>query len=216
MSIADKLQTIADNEQNVYNSGKKAEYDRFWDEYQKNGKRADYTNAFSYGWNDKAYNPKYNINTAGSNMLYIYQSTEITDTKINIKVANGTARRMFYSATNLKTIKNLNVNKGVPFAENFVGCTALQNLTIEGTIGQNGFDVRWSTLLSKESIESIINALTNNTTITNPTITLSLTAINKAFETSEGANDGSTSTEWITLITPKSNSYDGKWNIALV
>ena len=31
MNIADKLQTIAENEQKVYDAGKKAEYDKFWD-----------------------------------------------------------------------------------------------------------------------------------------------------------------------------------------
>lgn len=41
MSIAEKLQTIVENEQRVYEAGKnkgieegkKLEYDRFWDEY---------------------------------------------------------------------------------------------------------------------------------------------------------------------------------------
>jgi hypothetical protein len=40
---------------------------------------------------------------------------------------------------------------------------------------------------------------------------LPLRAVNKAFETSEGANDGKTSTEWETLIGTKTN-----WTIAYV
>ena len=39
MSIAEKLITIAENEERVYESGKKAAYDRFWDVYQQNGNR---------------------------------------------------------------------------------------------------------------------------------------------------------------------------------
>ena len=37
MSIADKLTTIAENEQRVYDAGKQAQYDEFWDDFQKNG-----------------------------------------------------------------------------------------------------------------------------------------------------------------------------------
>lgn len=46
MSIADKLVTIAENETKVYEAGKKAEYDRFWDAFQDNGARTRYENAF--------------------------------------------------------------------------------------------------------------------------------------------------------------------------
>ena len=34
MSIADKLTTIAENEQKVYDAGAKSEHDKFWDSYQ--------------------------------------------------------------------------------------------------------------------------------------------------------------------------------------
>ena len=47
MSIADKLTTIADNQQAVFDAGKKAEYDRFWDAYQQNGNRVRYRMAFA-------------------------------------------------------------------------------------------------------------------------------------------------------------------------
>ena len=39
MSIAEKLTTVAENVPKVYEAGKKAEYDAFWDKYQNNGKR---------------------------------------------------------------------------------------------------------------------------------------------------------------------------------
>ena len=35
MSIAEKLELIAENEQKVFDAGKKSEYDEFWDNYQK-------------------------------------------------------------------------------------------------------------------------------------------------------------------------------------
>ena len=41
MSIADKLTTIAENEQKVFDAGKQAEYDEFWDSFQSKGTRKD-------------------------------------------------------------------------------------------------------------------------------------------------------------------------------
>ena len=87
------------------------------------------------------------------------------------------------------------------------GCTKLEHFIVEGTIGQYGFDVKWSPL-DKESLTSIVNAL--STTTSGLTVTLSLNAVNKAFETSDGANDGSTSAEWLALVATREN-----WNIAL-
>lgn len=49
--------------------GIQTEYDRFWDEYQCNGKKANYRCAFNgYGWTAKNFYPKYDIK--GSNSGY--------------------------------------------------------------------------------------------------------------------------------------------------
>lgn len=62
MSIAEKLTQIAENEQKVYEAGKQAEYDRFWDEYQQNGGRTDYRGAFcGAGWTEETLLPKYSV-----------------------------------------------------------------------------------------------------------------------------------------------------------
>ena len=42
MSIAEKLVTVAENEQKVYDAGKQAEYDAFWDNYQVYGNRENF------------------------------------------------------------------------------------------------------------------------------------------------------------------------------
>ena len=91
----------------------------------------------------------------------------------------------------------------------FISCTRLENIIVEGVIGQSGFDMQWSTLLSKTSITSIINAL--STTTSGLSITLSKTAVNSAFATTTGGTDGSTSAEWAALIATRSN-----WTISLV
>lgn len=63
MSIAEKLVTIAENEQKVYDAGKKAEYDEFWDNFQpEKGAAHIYQYAFSgHHWNDITFKPKYDI-----------------------------------------------------------------------------------------------------------------------------------------------------------
>lgn len=84
------------------------------------------------------------------------------------------------------------------FNNTFIRCHALENITIEGTIGKNGFNVQWSTKLSKASIESIINALSSTTS--GLTVTISKAAKEAAFTTEE----------WATLIATKPN-----WTISL-
>ena len=91
-------------------------------------------------------------------------------------------------------------------------CKSLVNLTLTGKIyDRNGSSINlsWSKLLSKASIENVIECL--DTSVVDQYITLSLTAVNNAFETSEGAADGSTSTEWANLIATRSN-----WTINLL
>ena len=51
----------------LYDAGKKAEYDAFWDAYQQNGKRESYTFAFAgTGWNADTFKPKYDIVVKGT------------------------------------------------------------------------------------------------------------------------------------------------------
>lgn len=127
---------------------------------------------------------------------------------IDIRMAKTTYYGIFASKY-LKTVDELIVDENVKYSSLFNNATALENLTITGTIGQNGFSVAQSTKLSRASIISIINALSDTTTAL--TVTLSKTAVDKAFETSPQASDGSQSAEWTALEGTKTN-----WTISLV
>jgi hypothetical protein len=73
--------------------------------------------------------------------------------------------------------------------------SALVDITVAGYfISSVSFER--SSKLSKASIQSIYAALSMAAGMSDNTVTLSLVAVNKAFETSEGANDGSTSAAW--------------------
>lgn len=74
--------------------------------------------------------------------------------------------------------------------------------TDDSSIGAN-IGVAHLDALEKESIISIINALSS--TKTGKTATLSVDAVNREFQIAPGANDGTLSAEWAALVASKPN-----------
>lgn len=201
MSIAEKLVTVAENQEKVFAAGKQAEYDALWDELQNYGKAKSYANAFQYYlWNDKTYNPKYPFKIESCNSMFM-ANTGITDTKVPLDF-RGNKGQIFYvfeNAKNLVTIRKIILDEtNQTFSRWFNNCTSLKNITFEGEIFKN-IDFQYSPLLTKASIENIVSCLSETTT--GQTLTLSLTAVNNAFTTDE----------WNALIADKTN-----WTISLV
>lgn len=257
MSIADKLTTIADNQQKVYDtgyekgnkagytegydSGQKSQYDEFWDAFQNYGKRVNYKAAFANVGEDFV-KPKYDIIFDGSwsqqaeelfsrnritgnfneyfkNLGRIIDFSKVTSihelfsncsfSEITLYAPKATSGYgPFGWANSLETLT-------VTLSDNFAwlafieAAHKLTNFTLNSKITKKGFSASTNTLLTKESIISIINALSDTTTAL--TVTLSKTAVNNAFETAKGNADGSTSEEWAALIATKQN-----WTISLV
>ena len=250
MSIADKLQIIAENEQKVFDAGAKSEYDKFWDNVQQNGNKTDYRYAFAgTSWNSENFKPKYKIipkdyswGKANGNMFECfdiaqkYPPLELTEELIDFSNAseliktfananiskvemNVVPQNLTYmgdtflqnnmSTATIATIK-IGVNEQTTYSTNCFRAGFISNVSfITGSIVGNSITFFYCKKLTKESITNIINVLSTNTTA--KTLTLSVVAVNTAFETSTGAADGSTSTEWTTLIATKSN-----WTISLV
>ena len=157
--------------------GKKAERTTFWNTYQIGGTRTLWQYAFyDWIWQDSIYNPIYDMNV--SNALCMFTSSRITNTKVAINItASGEAYMTFYNCINLHTIPKLGVVEGLTYSQTFYNCKALQNITIEGTIG-NSFNIKWSPL-TKASIESVVNALSD--TATGKTVTFKKSAVEAAF-----------------------------------
>lgn len=157
---------VADGYDEGEKDGKQAEYDAFWDIFQTNGEPSHYYYKFSYDcWTDENYNPKYpivtkNNNTAGQYLFYSNKS--ITDTKVPIEVLGVNATSMFYGATALVTIQKLVLHMNVTLKTAFSNCTELQNLTIDGEIGQD-INLQSSPLLTVESAKSVILHLKDST-----------------------------------------------------
>lgn len=234
-SIAEKFEVIADR---VYEAGQKSEYDRFWDNIQQNGNRTHYESAFR-NWECEEINPKYPLTTSTANGVFssnkllkscppiipttdtiIYYScfnacNSLVEINFDIRPSNlSTAlTATFNGCFSLTTIKNIVSTDDVKYqSTTFSNCNSLKNISFEGVIGTS-INFQWSPL-SRASFENIIEHL--SPTVTGQSVTFKKSAVDAAFETSEGANDGSTSTEWIDLITPYSNQYNGNWTISLV
>lgn len=218
--------------------GMQTEYDRFWDSYQNRYATAHFA---GIGWNNDTFKPKYDIKitngyfffyncgvnddlveilnrqgvsldtSEATSIQYLFRISRFTRVgEINLtglgRIRDNTIQA--FSTSALITIDKMIVNENNVFATNmFTGATALKNIIIEGPVADS-INFKDSPL-SKDSILSVFNSLSD--TITGKTLTLKLSAVNTAFETSAGAADGSTSEEWNTLISTKSN-----WTISLV
>ena len=99
----------------------------------------------------------------------------------------------------LESIASLKMKEGQSLSkECFTGLKNLVTLLWLGTLTTSVW-LQDCVKLSKESILSL-NKVLGTPTITNATITLSLEAVNNAFETKMGLADGSTSAEWLSVI----------------
>lgn len=211
--------------------GRKAEYDAFWDTYQQNGNRKTYEGAF-YGWSIESFKPKYHIkpngSTSNSFRSFYAPGIDLGEFLEGIGVDFDTSECKtcsydFYQAkckgtplldvSNVSNFNNtftvctaeiirLKVSESTPYTNVFNNCTSLVELYITGTIGKSGLNFQWSTMLSKDSITRIINALSTNTS--GLSITLSRAAVESAF-------GSTTADEWTALIATRTN-----WTITLV
>lgn len=218
MAIADKLQTIAEKQQQVYDAGfaagsatggdteeaynngfeagKKAEQSDFWDIFQQNGNRKEYSRAFysssraNSGWNDDNYNPKYPIIVSGTSSPNTFWASLITDTKVPIIVRDNASAYGLFGSSAVHTVRKL-VLEGTVFSwqYTFTDCGLLENITIEGNI-YTSLSFLNSSKLTKESLMSIINALavvsTTQTLTLNATAKARLTDEEKAIATNKG------------------------------
>jgi hypothetical protein len=212
--------------------GGDSHYDTFWDNYQTNGNRTSYNYAFAgEGWNNITFKPKYPIVVVGAS-TNIFDTCALSDfdfVENGVVLDTSGATSLIYTfreclgikrigTIDCKNCKDLNrtfyncktetidkfiVHENLTYSNTFDYTNRLVNITIEGVIGKNGFKLT-SSVLSKASITSIINAL--STTTSGLTVTLSKTAINTAF----GINVDDTSTwpegsEYYTLRHSKDN-----------
>lgn len=220
--------------------GKQTENETFWETYQESGNRTIYENAFG-NWIERQFYPLYSIKPRTAYMMfksfgarddiiinlverlgylgidldfsecadlqYCFQQAYFSHVGI-IDARSCSDLRNTFNSSQIRTIEKLVVYEKLKYTTAFYLCLYLKDiLSIEGAIG-NDINFKDSPL-SKGSIVNVINALSD--TVKGNMLTLSLKAVNDAFETVEGMADGSSSNEWAELIENKTN-----WTIALV
>lgn len=183
MSIKEEAMTLRKNIDAVYNAGKKAEYDNFWDLYQDNGNLINYQSAFSGpGWKDEIFKPKYVPNIKAAALMFretgIKNIVGLDFSKANDfqytfyaskveyidKISTISASRLyqtFDTCTNLKTIGKLilKADGSQTLTNAFANCPRLKNIEIEGAIGES---ISFSSCpLTVDSMKSIINHIKN-------------------------------------------------------
>lgn len=170
----------------VFQAGEKSEYDKFWDAYQENGNKTNYSiyNGAFVGrdWTDDLFKPKYPMYVTDAQMMF--RQTGISDlTKAGVVLDFSRCAAFNYafafsaitklptidlsSATNTATAFNdgkfkdlsLIVSETTPVTTMLSGTEYLENLTINGVIGTNNPRFDDSTVLTHESLLSILNAL---------------------------------------------------------
>ena len=209
------------------------EWDEFWDSAQNYGKRTSYTYGFTgEAWTNRNFKPKYNMSpTSAVGMFHSCACTDIvkaldeTGVTIDFSKATNVVNILTYcSSVSFPDVDFSNLSSIASFCSNnsalkslkikistkltnannaFQNCTALEDFDIEGEIKINGFNFSSCTKLNKASHLNIFAAISTTASIT---VTFSKVAVDKAFETAPGANDGSTSQEWNDLVDTRPNA----------
>lgn len=228
MSIADKLTTVAENQQKVFDAGKSAEWNAFWDSLQDNGSRTAYAYAFMR-WNKQCFKPKYNMTPSSCNQMFqnafvdepvsliealgelvldtssstgftnMFGYSGVTEVPIISTISASTIQQAFDNAADLVTIEKLVLK--ADGSQTFTN-TFRKCTKLSNIVieGVIGNTIDFSSCpLSKDSFTSVINALSSSTT--GKTATFNQTAKEAAF----------TADEWSALIATKPN-----WTISLV
>ena len=108
-------------------------------------------------------------------------SGEFDELPVISTIGASVVKNIFAYTPNLVTVEKLVLKSdgSQTFTNAFLQCSALQNLVIEGCIGQNGFNVSPANKLTVDSLMSIINALAVLPSGTTHTVTLGTTNLNK-------------------------------------
>ena len=191
MDIAEKTLILKKDFDEVYEAGKKAEYERFWNACLENGTRTKYDYAFSGGsWNDATYNPPYDMKA--TSCINMFRESKITNVKKALDLSGVTSIYIFAYAYDLTDIPLIIVDKNTTYGNWFMSNGVLKNVTFQGEIASS-IDFTYAPLLSKASMTSVINAL--STTTTGLSVTFRKVAKEREFTTSE----------WDSLIATKPN-----------
>lgn len=186
-----------------YKEGEQSEYNRFWDNFQKNGARTLYNSAFGGQWTAEIWKPKYPIRPTNIYMMFfsndadrlvisdLVEFCEENNIVLDFSNAYGNATyalgalhtnhfgvldfsckntsktinltNLFYSHNNTNGVKKIDQfvsSERTNYATTtFSNAIYLEEVEFSGVIDAGNFNVSNCTLLTHDSLMSIINAL---------------------------------------------------------
>lgn len=161
----------------VYEAGKNNERNAFWNIFQSTDTAMSYYDTFAYGrFTDENYFPRFPIrctNGASAGARIFYNATNISDTKVPI-YARKTLDSAFFNCVKLRRVPLLSVEEQTTFANTFSWCADLEEITFDGTIGQN-ISFEHCKKLTRASLDSIRDHLSDS--VTGKTCTFSEVAV---------------------------------------
>ena len=187
-------------------------YDTFWDAYQQNGNRTNYAFAFAgAGWTDETFKPKYPLRIVGDAEC-AFQKNAISEIPVALDISQcNSLHYAFAFCNNLVRLPRLDISKVqssvyafrecysleeiacLVFSENtkvdhniFYNTSNLKHLTVEGTIN-TPFALYHCSVLSNESVQSIIDHLKDLTGATAQTLTFHATVGGKLTQAQKDA-----------------------------
>lgn len=233
MSIAEKLTTVAENVPKVYQAGKQAEYDAFWDSYQSTSiypNRCGPAHFAGAGWNNDTFKPKYDIKVLNGYFLFYNCNVrgdlvEILN-ELGVSLDTSKMRNAFYlfSNSHFSRVGEINFrNMNHPsFTTNAFSTPTL--ITIDKLIVAESATFHSSTFTSATGLKNITiegpiadsinfkDSPLTKASITSVINALSSTATGLTATFKKSAKEAAfTADEWATLIATKPN-----WTISLV
>lgn len=128
------LEDMAASIPSVYDAGKQAEYDEFWDMFQKNGSRNSYIRGF-WGWDGSKLKPKYDIILTG-NAESMFRSTtgvksfpkHLEECGITFDSSKCTNFGDFFYGSEIEEISELDASNSDNYASMFGGSPKLKSI----------------------------------------------------------------------------------------
>ena len=237
MTIAEKLQTIAENEQKVYDAGIEA----VWEAIQQGGAKTDYSGAFKRSsYNKSTFKPKYDMRVTAAYEMFRYSTSDNPVSMIDVEKEQGIVFDFSqapsltgtFAGSMFLELSIIDLRGKTDMSYCFYGgygnspLTKIQKIIVDENVVFKTTVFQYCSVLTYLRVEGTIASDNFNvqwspldhdsivsiinalsTTTSGLTVTLSKSAVNTAFS----MTDDAPSQEWSDLIATKQN-----WTISLV
>lgn len=216
-------------------AGKQAERDRWWDDYQQNGARTDYSTGYGgIGWTEESFKPKYDMIVSNAYMMFRYFPLQIDlmtylgNLGVSLDFSQCTSTQYIFQAakvTGVGVVDARSAENGYLLDNTFAQATNLVRIAkIILTTGRNGqfnntfggcsalVEVRFEGEINSNGLNLSASKSLSRASIENIVSCLSTTTSGLSITLSKAAvNAAFTDAEWAALVAIRNN-----WTINLI